>query len=54
VFCDQYKIKSNKGLGVKMKVVVQVKKEKEEEEEKARTAVLGSVERLNRTQIIQR
>jgi hypothetical protein len=52
MFCNWCKIKSDGGLGVKITVVVQVKKEKEKEE--ARTAALGSAERLNKAQIIQR
>jgi hypothetical protein len=47
VFCDQYKIKSNKGLRVKVAVVIQVKREEKEKKE-ARTAALGSTKRLNR------
>jgi hypothetical protein len=55
VFCDQCKIKSNRELGVEVKVVVQVEEKEEEEEEKeAKTAALGSTERLNRAQMIQR
>jgi hypothetical protein len=53
VFYDQCKIKSDKGLRVKVTVVVQVKEKKEKEKE-ARTAALGSTERLNKAQIIQR
>jgi hypothetical protein len=53
MFCDQYKIKSSRGLGVKMTVIVQVEGEEEEEKE-ARTAALGGAKRLNKAQIIQR
>jgi hypothetical protein len=48
VFYNQYKIKSNRGLKVKIEVIIQVKKKKKKEKE-ARTAALGSIERLNKT-----
>jgi hypothetical protein len=50
VFCNQCKIKSDKGLEVKITVVIQIeeKEEKKEEEKEARTAALGGAERLNK------